>query len=165
MRKSTHVVQPTPPAESPQGGGGERSEPTPTGGLSAGAALPPTEVPSRARRRTFTAQYKLEVLQALDACRAPGEVGAVLRREGLYSSHATAWRQQRKEGALAALSEVRRGPKGKSNEQRENERLTKQVAKLRKQLDRVYGLLEVQKKISDIMGIPLNPNALDEIDS
>jgi len=60
---------------------------------------------------------------------------------------------------------VRRGRKGKSAEQRENEQLTKQVAKLRKQLDRVYGLLEIQKKIAAILGIPLNPNALDEIDS
>lgn len=165
MRKSPNVVRSLPPAESPPGGGGERSEPTPTGGLSAGAPVPPTEVAFRGRRRTFTAQYKLEVLQALDACRAPGEVGAVLRREGLYSSHATAWRQQRKEGALAALSAVRRGRKGKSAEERKNEQLTKEVAKLRKQLDRVYGLLEIQKKIAAILGIPLNPNALDEIAS
>lgn len=165
MRKSPTAPKSLPPTESPPQGGGERSEPTPSGGLSVAAPVPPTEVASRGRRRTFPAAYKLQVLQEIDACRAPGEVGAVLRREGLYSSHATAWRRQRKQGALAALSDVRRGRKGKSADQRENERLTKRVAQLEKQLERVYGLLEIQKKVAAILGVPLNSNALDEIDS
>ena len=165
MRKPPTIPKSQPPAESPPRGGGERSEPSPSGGLSAAAPVPPTEVAFRGRRRTFTAEYKLRVLQELDACRAPGEVGAVLRREGLYSSHATAWRQQRKQGALAALSDVHRGRRGKTAEQRENERLKKENARLHKKLERVYGLLEIQKKVAAILGIPLNPNALDEIDS
>jgi len=168
MRKSPIVTKSTSPAESPPQGGGERSEPTPSGGLSAAAPVPPappTEVAARARRRTYTAQYKLQILQELDACRAPGEIGAVLRREGLYSSIATAWRRQRKQGALAALSDVHRGRKGRSTEQREIERLHKENARLNRKLERVYGLLEIQKKIAAILGVPLNPNALDEIDS
>jgi transposase-like protein len=165
MRKSPIVTRSAPPVESPPQGGGERSEPTPSGGLSTGASVPPTEVAFRGRRRTFTAQYKLEVLQALDACRAPGEVGEILRREGLYSSHLAAWRQQRKKGALAALSDVHRGRKGRSAEQRENERLQKENVRLNRKLERVYALLEIQKKIAVILGVPLNPNALDEIDS
>ena len=165
MRKSPTLPKSQSPAASPPQGGGERSEPNPSGGLAAAAPVPPTEVPFRGQRRAFTAEYKLRVLHELDACRAPGEVGAVLRREGLYSSHATAWRQQRKKGALAALSDVHRGRKGRSAEQRENERLTKEVARLNKRLERVYGLLEIQKKIAAILGVPLNPNALDEIDS
>ena len=165
MQKSPIVTKSRSPAESPPQGGGERSEPTPSGGLSAGAPVPPTEVAPRARRRTYTAPYKLQVLQELDACRAPGEVGAVLRREGLYSSIATSWRQQRKKGALAALSDVHRGRMGRSTEQREIERLHKENARLNRKLERVYGLLEIQKKIAAILGVPLNPNALDEIDS
>ena len=126
---------------------------------------PPIEVQARATRRGFTADYKLRIIAEADACRAPGEVGALLRREGIYSSHLSSWRQRHRKGALTALSDVHRGRKGRSAEQRENERLQKENARLNRKLERVYALLEIQKKIAAILGVPLNPNALDEIDS
>ena len=84
---------------------------------------PDPEVPERARRRYFSAQYKLRVLEEADACQAPGEVGALLRREGLYSSQLTAWRRARREGSLQALSKPR-GPQGRRRDPvaSENER-------------------------------------------
>ena len=74
-----------------------------------GSTRPDPEVPARAKRRRFTARYKLRILEEADACRAPGEVGALLRREGLYSSQLTQWRRARREGTLKALSRPR-GP-------------------------------------------------------
>lgn len=65
--------------------------------------VPDPEVPEKSTRRRFTAQYKLRVLKEADACGEPGEIGALLRREGLYSSHLTAWRRQQEQGALCAL--------------------------------------------------------------
>lgn len=101
---------------------GERSEPEGGGAQAHGgrAAAPParpaTEVAPRARRRTFTAEYKLQVLRKADACKEPGELGALLRREGLYSSHLTAWRRERDRGAAKVLASKKRGPKGPSPE-------------------------------------------------
>src|SRR3954451_8736921 len=76
------------------------------------SALPDPELVERARRRRFTAEYKLRILQQAEACTRPGEIGALLRREGLYTSHLTAWRKQREQGALAALGRPRGRPKG-----------------------------------------------------
>src|SRR6266851_7401159 len=94
-------------------------------------ADPDPEVPERARRRTFTAKYKLEVLAAYDAAE-PGEKGAILRREGLYSSHIVEWRRARDAGALAALAASGRKPK-RSPEQVELERLARQNERLRRE--------------------------------
>ena len=71
-------------------------------------SAPDPQVVEKARRRRFTASCKLEILWQADACTAPGELGALLRREGLYSSHLVTWRRQREEGALAALADARR---------------------------------------------------------
>jgi transposase-like protein len=136
---------------------GERSEPSRSERDS--TAAQPTQVLPRPARRTFSAQYKLDVLQEVDACRAPGEIGAVLRREGIYSSHLAKWRVQRKMGALAALRERRRGPRAPSAEAREVERLRKENARLRAQLERANLCLEIQKKTSEMLGIPLLPPA------
>ena len=118
---------------------------------------PDPEVPERARRRYFSAQYKLRVLEEADACRAPGEVGALLRREGLYSSQLTAWRRARREGSLQALAKPR-GPQGRRRDPvaGENERLRKENARLRRRLEQAQAILEIQKKASEILGIPLN---------
>lgn len=86
---------------------GERSEPDrggPANGAAAGPAIPDPEVPAKAKRWLFTAQYKQEILAQADACREEGAIGESLRREGLYSSHLTTWRRQREEGALQALT-------------------------------------------------------------
>jgi transposase-like protein len=111
-------------------------------------------VPEKARRRRFSGAYKLEILQAVDACSQPGEIGALLRREGLYSSHLSKWRQQRDAGALEGLRPRKRGRKARPVDpqakritqlERENERL------LRK-LEQAEMIIDVQKKLSRILG-------------
>lgn len=136
---------------------GERSEPSRSEAGSSGAAAPPTQVRPRPTRRYFTAEYKLCIVQEADACRAPGEVGALLRREGLYHGHLSKWRVQRKQGAMAALAARRRGPKAPSAEAREVEALRRENTRLRRDLERAHLCLEVQKKVSEMLGIPLNP--------
>ncbi len=123
------------------------------------------EVPARIQRRRFTAAYKLRILEQAEQCTGPGEIGALLRREGLYSSHLTSWRRARQKGALAGLSK-KRGPikKQKTAEAKEIERLVRENTKLRKQLRRAAVINDVQKKVSDILGIDLNPSENEEND-
>ena len=118
---------------------------------------PPVEVVARATRRAFTAEYKLRILEEADACRGHGEIGALLRREGLYSSILSSWREQSRKGSASALADVRRGRKAASPEARENERLRKERARANRRLKRAELLLEIQKKVSEILGVPLNP--------
>ena len=129
----------------------------PVGGSSPEGSRPDPEVPERAKRRHFSAQYKLRVLEDADACRAPGEVGALLRREGLYFSQLTAWRRARREGSLQALAKPR-GPQGRRRDPvaSDNERLRMENARLRGRLEQAQAILEIQKKASEILGIPLN---------
>ena len=149
---------------------GERSEPEQLAG-GPNAAMPPEsgtpgpEVPEKARRRRFSAKYKNRILQEADACSEAGEVGALLRREGLYSSHLSAWRRQREQGTLAALGK-RRGRKPLRDErQQELERLQRENRQLRRKLEQAELVLEIQKKVSEILGIPLNPRANEGSDS
>ena len=114
---------------------------------------PDPEVAERARRRQFTAAYKLRILEEADACTASGQVGALLRREGLYSSHLVDWRRQRAAGTLAALAPRRRGrpPAHASSAEltrlrRENERLTRQLAA-------AEAIIDIQKKVSTLLGL------------
>jgi len=116
------------------------------GSSSAAAAAPPTQVRPRPTRRHFSAEYKLGVLKEVDACRAPGEIGAILRREGLYSGHLSQWRAQRREGALAALASRRRGPKPPPPEAKEVAQLRRENAHLRRELEKANLCLEIQKK-------------------
>lgn len=120
---------------------------------------PDPEVPAKARRRTFSAAYKRRILEKADQCTQPGEVGSLLRREGLHSSHLTKWRQQREEGVLNGLSPRKRGPKKApinplaqqlAAQERENQRL-------RKKLEKAEAIIDFQKKISEFLGIALNP--------
>ena len=118
---------------------------------------PETEVPEKAVRRRFSMAYKLDVLRRLDACRQPGEVGALLRAEGLYSSHLVLWRRQREEAAAAGLAAVRRGRKADVTDPRDARiaELEKELTRVTARADRAEALVELQKKVSEILSIPL----------
>ena len=118
------------------------------------ASDPDPEVPAKARRRTFTAKYKLETLKEAEACTEPGEIGALLRREGLYSSHLSKWRRQRDEGVLAGLTPKKRGrkPRKVSAEARRVAELERENARLRQELAKAETIIEVQKKFSQLLG-------------
>ncbi len=114
---------------------------------------PDPEVPEKRPRRKFTAKYKLRVLQEAENCTAPGEVGAMLRREGLYSSNLTAWRKQKEQGILQGVTPKKRGRKTK-----EKNPLAQRVAeleranrKLQSRLKKAEIIIDVQKKISQIL--------------
>jgi len=141
--------------------GGTRStaEVSPVG--ASPCAVPDPAVPEKAQRRRFTAEYKLRILQEADACKQPGELGALLRREGLYSSNLTTWRRQRDEAACAGLSGRKRGPKSRVVDPRVKQ-LERENAKLKRRIQRMDLLLEIQKKASEILGIPLNHLDEDE---
>jgi transposase-like protein len=110
-------------------------------------------------RRRFTAEYKLRILREADRCTEPGQLGALLRREGLYSSHLTAWREQRNAGTLAGLTPKRRGRKANPDAPlvAENERLKRETRRLAEKLRQAETIIEVQKKLSEILQIPLAP--------
>jgi len=131
-------------------------------------AGPPAEVPDPAveakpKRRRFTAEYKLRVLREVERAKGPGEAGAILRREGLYSSHLATWRRERDRVAKAGLAARQRGPQARVKDPRVQQ-LERENAKLRRQLQRVETLLEIQKKASELLGIPLNHPDSDESD-
>lgn len=128
-------------------------------------AVADPEVSDKPVRRQFTAKYKLSILQQADACKDSGGIGALLRREGLYSSHLTDWRRQRDEGSLAALTPKHRGRKPAPVDPvaLENERLRKENARLEKRLKQAELIIDVQKKVSQILGVALTTPP-DEID-
>lgn len=124
---------------------------------------PDPEVSERPKRRRFTAEYKLRIVREAEACAGDGEVTALLRREGLYSSQLSKWRQQRDETAHAGMASTKRGRKGKKEDPRVKE-LERENARLQRRLARVETMLEIQKKASELLGIPLNPSDSDEND-
>lgn len=127
-----------------------------------GAARPDPEVLEKARRRRFTAEYKASVLREYEAT-PKGERGALLRREGLYSSHISKWQEDRNAVQQQALEPRKRGPKPKPQPDPEVATLRKQVARLEHQLQRAQRVIEVQKKISEILGVEQNlPDELKE---
>lgn len=155
----------------PERRGDERSEAPRSGGSPtierAEAAAPPDpEVPARHTRRRFTTAYKLEVLRKADACTRPGELGALLRREGLYSSHLVTWRRQREQG----LTPKPRGRKPTSADprvktlEREKAALTTDNRRLERRLQRAETIIAFQKKVAELLGIPLKPFEVDEIE-
>ena len=151
----------------PERRGDERSEAPRSGGSltieRAGARGPDPEVPARPQRRRFTAEYRLRILKAADACKKPGELGALLRREGLYSSHLTNWRRQREEGALRDLRARRRGPSPRPIDPRVKQ-LEAENRRLQRKLQRAETIISLQKKVAEILGIPLKPLDTDESD-
>jgi transposase len=127
-----------------------------------GAARPDPEVLEKARRRRFTAEYKASVLREYEAT-PKGERGALLRREGLYSSHISKWQDDRNAAQRQALEPRKRGPKPKPQPDPEVATLRRQVARLEHQLQRAQKVIEVQKKISEILGVEQNlPDELKE---
>src|SRR3970040_125310 len=113
-----------------------------------------TEVVAKAKRRQHPAEYKLRILREVDACKGTGEVGALLRREGLYSSLVSKWREQRERGNLRGLSGQRRGPKV-DPQAKELERLQRENQRLQEKLERAELIIEVQKKVARLLGVPL----------
>jgi transposase len=123
------------------------------------AERPETQVSDKAKRRRFSAEYKQRILREAAGCNEVGAIGALLRREGLYSSHLAVWRQQAERGQAAALTPKKRGPKAKEPDTRGRELATSQreAARWRKRAERAEALVEVQKKISQLLGIALPP--------
>ena len=132
-------------------------------GARAPEGAPDPEVTERAKRRRFTAEYKLRILRQADACKGDGDIGALLRREGLYSSQLAAWRRRRDELAKTGLKASKRGPKAKVVDPRVKQ-LKRENARLQRRLDRVELMLEIQKKASEMLGISLNQPDKDEGD-
>ena len=122
--------------------------------------LPPDpEVVPKATRRRFTAEVKLRVLREADGCTGPGEIGALLRREGIYSSLLSLWRRERSRGEIAGLTPRKRGAKpSRDPRDIENERLRRELAKVQERLRVAELICEAQKKIAQILGItPVPP--------
>jgi len=113
-----------------------------------------TEVVAKARRRRFTGAEKLRVLREAERCSRPGELGALLRREGLYSSHLSAWRAARKRGELAGLTSRPRGPKPQRRDPRDRKIVeqAREITRLQARAERAEGLVALQKKAAEILG-------------
>jgi transposase len=124
-----------------------------------GTPAPDPAVLEKPVRRRFTAEYKLRILREADGCTQLGQVGALLRREGLYSSHLTTWRQHREAGTLAGLAPKRRGRKASPDAPlvADNDRLRRENQRLTAKLRQAETIIEVQKKLSELLGIPLPP--------
>jgi transposase-like protein len=134
----------------------EQSE-TSTGG----AEVPDPEVVPQAKRRRFSAAYKKRILEEVDRCTQPGEIGALLRREGLYSSHLSKWREQRERGQLQGLAPKKRGRKAATKSELETElrQLRQEQQRLQARLEQAETIIEVQKKLSQLLGlIPPEPD-------
>jgi len=129
----------------------------PPAGVVTGEEKPDVEVVATARRRRFTAEYKRRIVREADRCTKPGEIGALLRREGLYSSHLTTWRAARDRGALEGLSPKQRGPKATPPDPREKTiaEQAREIARLSKRAERAEALVELQKKLAVLLGTPL----------
>lgn len=155
----------------PERSGGERSEAPRSGGSpmverrssGPGDEVPDPEVVARPKRRQFTAEYKLRILREADACKGSGEIGALLRREGLYSSHLVLWRRQREQAAHTQLKSRKRGPKPKAQDPRVKQ-LERDKAGLERRLKHAETIIEIQKKVAALLGIPLKNLGSDEND-
>ena len=128
------------------------------------SSAPDPEVPEKKPRRKFTAKYKLRILAEADVCTQPGQMGALLRREGLYSSNLTTWRQQREKGILQAMAPKKRGRKQKVKNPlaKKIAQLEKENRRLQQKLKKADLIIEAQKKMSEILGIAHNLDESDE---
>ena len=171
----------------PERSGAERSEASRSGGLTPSAPpapglevgppgastcpaapRPDPEVSPKPRRRTYPAAYKLRILKEIDACTQSGQISVILRREGLYSSAPTRWRRERQKGILAGLAPRKRGPKANpaaAQLTQENQQLRRDNQCLQRRLQQAEVIIDVQKKISEILGIPLKSPQSEGSDS
>jgi transposase len=124
-----------------------------------------TEVTAKAQRRRFTAEYKRRVLQEADGCTKPGELAALLRREGLYSSHLTTWRRLREAGELSGLTAKKRGPKVRPADERDRTIAGQQreIARLTARLEKAEIIIDVQKKVGRLLGIDMPQDPLSTV--
>jgi len=162
-----------PGMDAPERNEGERSETSWSGGASIPAAAPTTKAPgvadpevnTKAIRRRFSAEYKRRILKEADEC-GPGGVAALIRREGLYSSHLTTWRKQRKSGEIAGLAPRKRGrkPVPRNPLASENELLRRENKRLQKRLHQAETIVAVQKKLCDLLGLTVPPIEMNESD-
>ena len=121
---------------------------------------PAPEVNEKPVRRQFTAEYKMRIIEEADGCTDKGQVGELLRREGLYSSHLSNWRRLRKKGSLASLKPKQRGRKRKPNDEaaQEIERLERKNRRLTERLRQAEKIIDVQKKVCELLGIATPQN-------
>lgn len=152
-------------AEGPEAEGARRATGAsgPSATLRAATPTPDPEVPAKVQRRQFTAAYRLRILREADACTKHGALGALLRREGLYSSHLVTWRRQREQGELVAGRARKRGPTAKLIDPRVKP-LEVENRRLQRKLARAETIITLQKKVAEILGIPLKPLDIDETD-
>lgn len=164
MEKAKMIGIVSPPGPGPERAQHNREEsegPGPGGRLDRegiSAVLADPEVLERATRRSFSLEYKLRILSEADKCHQGGsKIGELLRREGLYSSHLTSWRKQREQGKLSGLTPQKRGPKPRISQPltQENQRLQRENDRLSGRLKQAEMIIEIQKKVSEILGIPL----------
>ena len=152
-----------PAGDTPEVRESERSELARGGGVSPGAS-PDPEVTPRAKRRRFGAAYKLRIVQEADGCtQQDGSIGALLRREGLYSSHLVEWRRARDQGQLEGLTPNRRGPKPDPDAalKKRNAQLERENARLAKKLEAAETIIEVQKNVSRLLGLTMPESGSD----
>ena len=124
--------------------------------------VPDPELVERSSRRRFSAAYKLSIVREADACKRPGEIGALMRREGLYSSHLGKWREQRDQGALGALEPKPRGLRAPSQDAVENTRLRRELERSQADLKTARRVIEVQGNVSALLGELLEPRGAIE---
>lgn len=136
----------------------------PAAAQAATAARPDPEVVATPRRRTFTAEYKQRILAEADAAATrPGAIGALLRRESLYSSHLANWRQERRDGIRQGLTPHKRGRKSMCTPfEEENQKLRRDNQRLTEQLRKAEIVIDVQKKVGALLGWPLPAGDLEE---
>jgi transposase len=161
MSKMRSIVATQSSVGEPERRGDERSEAPRSGGSPTleREAIPDPEVPARHAKRRFTTAYKIEILRKADACTRAGELGALLRTEGLYSSHLATWRRQRADG----LRPKTRGRKTKVVDP-QVKKLAQENRRLTSRLARAEAIIAFQKKVAELLGIPLKPFEADEID-
>ncbi len=120
--------------------------------------IPDPEVVPKANRRKFSAEYKVRILEEADSCTERGGIGALLRREGLYSSHLSTWRRQRDQGILSGLSPKKRGRKGKDDLEKDLAELRRENKRLQARLEEAEMIIDVQKKLSRLLGLATEEN-------
>ena len=135
----------------------ERSDETPSAGAFAPPGFADPEVVAKPKRRRFTAEYRLRIVEEAEQCREPGGIGRLLRREGLYSSHLTKWREAHRDGALHGLRSKKRGVKPKMSNPLEPKvrELEAKIARLEKDLHTAHTILDVQEKVAGLLGFSL----------